>query len=124
MDFHPFREWIHGDEEIAISICHLVEKVPPCRCSIRRKVRHLCPSNVALLWAARAVCPIGRWHNAGRNQPRPCACLPPIRTAKGAQKLVLPAMPKGIMCVRQQLCTGQERGYVHPSLRRAGRRRE
>ena len=33
-------------------------------------------------------------------------------------------MPKGIVSVRQQLCTGQERGYVHPTLRQASRRRE
>ena len=33
-------------------------------------------------------------------------------------------MPKGIMSVRQQLCTGHEQGYVHPMLRRAGRGRE
>ena len=49
---------------------------------------------------------------------------PPIGTTKGAQKLVPPAMPKGIIGVRQQLCMGHERGYVHPGLRRAGRHRE
>ena len=49
---------------------------------------------------------------------------PPIGTAKGAQKLVPPTMPKGIMSVRQQLCTGQEWGYIYPMLRQASRRRE
>ena len=64
----------------------LVEMVPPCRCSIRRKVRHLCPSNVALLWAARAVCPVGRRRNAGRNQLRPRACLATNRNREGRSK--------------------------------------
>ena len=33
-------------------------------------------------------------------------------------------MPKAIMCVHQQLCTGHERGYVHPTLRQTGCHRE
>ena len=33
-------------------------------------------------------------------------------------------MPKGIICVHQQLCTGQKWGYVHPTLRRAGHGQE
>ena len=60
-----------------------MEMVPLCRCSIRRKVRHLCPSNIALLWVVWAVCPIGRWCNTGCNQLRPCACLATNRNHKG-----------------------------------------
>ena len=63
-----------------------VEMVPLCRCSIRRKVCHLCPSNVALLWAARALCPVGRRRNAGRNQLRLRACLATNRNREGRSK--------------------------------------
>ena len=47
------------------------------------KVRHLCPSNVALLWAAWAVCPVGRPSNAGCNQLHLHACLATNRNREG-----------------------------------------
>ena len=46
-------------------------------------MRHLCPSNVALLWVARAVCPVGRRHNTGRNQLHPHACLATNKNREG-----------------------------------------
>ena len=46
---------------------------------------------------------------------------PPIGTAEGAKQLVPPAMPKGIVCVCQQLCTGHEQVFLHPMLGRGGR---
>ena len=49
---------------------------------------------------------------------------PPIGTTEGAKQLVPPAIPKGIVCVHQQLCTGHERWYIHPTLGRAGHGRE
>ena len=49
---------------------------------------------------------------------------PPIGTTKGAKQLVPPAMPKGIVCVHQQLCIGQERWYIHPILRQGGHCRD
>ena len=45
---------------------------------------------------------------------------PLIGTTEGAKQLVLPAMPKGVMCVCQQLSTGHKWWYIHPSLGRGG----
>ena len=45
---------------------------------------------------------------------------PPIGTTEGAKQLVSPKMPKGIVCVHQQLCTGHKWWYVHPMLGQAG----
>ena len=45
---------------------------------------------------------------------------PPIGTTEGTKQLVPPAMPKGVMCVCQQLCTGHKRWYVHPMLGQGG----
>ena len=57
--------------------------VLPCQCSSRQKVRHLCPSNIALLWAVWAVCPIGRLSNNGCNQLCLHACLANNRNCRG-----------------------------------------
>ena len=40
---------------------------------------------------------------------------------EGAKQLVPPAMPKGIVCVYQQLCTGHKWWYTHPMLGQGGR---
>ena len=109
--------WQRGDN--GFHLC-LMEMVPPCQCSSRQIVCHLCPSNVALLWAAQAVCPIGRQSNARRNQLRLCACLATNKNRRG-HSIACPVMPKGIMYVHQQLCTGHEWGYIHPTLGQAGR---
>ena len=45
---------------------------------------------------------------------------PPIGTMEGTKQLVLPAMPKGIIGVHQQLSMGHKRWYVHPMPRQAG----
>ena len=51
------------------------------------------------------------------------ACLP-IGTTEGTKQLVPHAMPKGIVCVHQQLCSGYEQWYVHPMLGQGGYCRE
>ena len=113
MDFHPLREWIHGNEGDSNFHLHLMEKVPPCQCFIRQKVRHLCPSNVALLWAAQAVCPVGRWRNAGRNQLHPHACPATNRNRKGRSKACPAGNAQGSHVCPTAVVHGPRAG-VHP----------
>ena len=100
MDFHPLREWIHGNEEVTISIFILWKWSHHVNAPANKWCTYLCPSNVVLPWVAWAVYPVGRLSNARHNQ----LCLhvhawPPIGTTEGAKQLVPPAMPKGIMCM-------------------------
>ena len=41
---------------------------------------------------------------------------PPIGTTEGAKQFVPPAMPKGVVCICQQLSMGHEQWYVHSML--------
>ena len=42
---------------------------------------------------------------------------PPIGTMEGAKQFVPPTMPQGVIYIYQQLSTGHEQWYVHPTLR-------
>ena len=71
--------WRWGSNSFGL---HLMEMVPPCWCSSRGMVHHLCPSNIVLPRAAQAICPIGRPSNARCNQLRLHACLATNRNCK------------------------------------------
>ena len=45
---------------------------------------------------------------------------PRIGTTEGATQLIPPAVPKGVVFVHQQLCTGHKQWYVHPTLGQSG----
>ena len=46
---------------------------------------------------------------------------PLIGTTEGVKQLVLPTVPKGVVCICQKLCTGHKQWYIHPMLGQSGR---
>ena len=44
----------------------------------------------------------------------------PIGTTEGGKQFVLPALPKGVVCVCQQLCMSHEYWYIYPMLGQGG----
>ena len=84
-------------------------------------VHHLCPPSVVLLWVAQAACLVGRPSNARCNQLHVhMHTWPPIGTMEGTKQLVPLGMPKGVMCICQQLSIGHEWWYIHPMLGQGG----
>ena len=87
-------------------------------------VRHLCPSNIVLLWAAWAIYPVGRLRTPDAISYICMHTWLPMGTTEGTKQLVPPVMPTGIMGVHQQLSTGHKQWYIHPTLGRGGRGQE
>ena len=43
---------------------------------------------------------------------------------EGAKQLVPPEVPKGVICICQQLCAGHEQWYIHPKLKQGSHGQE
>ena len=82
-DLHPLGEWIHGDKEVTILVFVLVKWTHHVDAPADKCVHYLCLSNIVLLWAARAVYPIGRLSNAECNWLHLCAYLATNRNHGG-----------------------------------------